>query len=49
MPVRTMTPAEVGALDLTGIEGGFSGLTLTGPDGKVYAFALRPLFPDEPF
>ncbi|OGO52349.1 MAG: hypothetical protein A2V84_07620 [Chloroflexi bacterium RBG_16_70_13] len=46
-PVRTMTPAEIDALGLDEIEGGFSGLSLTGPDGKVYLFALRPLFPDE--
>lgn len=46
-PVRTMTPAEIDALGLDGIEGGFSGLSLTGPDGKVYFFALRPLLPDE--
>jgi hypothetical protein len=48
-PVRTMTPDEIGALGLDGIEGGFSGLALTGPDAKTYRFALRPLFPDEAF
>ena len=31
------------------IEGGFSSLSLTGPDGKLYLFALRPLFPDESY
>lgn len=46
-PVRTMTPAEVLALGLDEIEGGFSGLSLVGPDGELYTFALRPLFPDE--
>ncbi|MBI2777496.1 MAG: hypothetical protein HYX57_09600 [Chloroflexi bacterium] len=46
-PVREMTPAEIDALELQDIEGGFSGLTLTGPDGKEYFFAIRPLFPDE--
>lgn len=48
-PIRTMTREEVDALKLDGIDGGFSGLSLTGPDGKVYAFALRPLLPDEEF
>jgi len=45
---RTMTAAEVGALGLEGIEGGFLNLVLHGPgDGKVYSFTLRPLLPDE--
>ena len=48
-PIRTMTPAQVAKLGLSGIEGGFSGLGLTGPDGKGYTFALRPIFPDESF
>lgn len=48
-PVRTMSPDEIAALGFEGIEGGFSGLALTGPDGKTYLFALRPLFPDEAY
>lgn len=44
---RTMAPAEVEALGLTGIEGGFHGLLLEGPDGTTYSFGLRPLLPDE--
>ncbi|MBA3877828.1 MAG: hypothetical protein C0498_13055 [Anaerolinea sp.] len=48
-PVRTMTPAEIDVLGLDGIEGGFSGLSLTGPDGRIYFFALRPLLPDETY
>ena len=48
-PIRTMTPDEVAAIGLTGIDGGFSGLGLSGPDGKGYTFALRPIFPDESF
>jgi len=48
-PIRTMTPVEIGALGLEDIEGGFSGLALTGPDGRTYLFALRPLFPDEAY
>jgi len=48
-PIRTMTPAEIDLLDLEGIEGGFSGLALTGPDDKAYLFALRPIFPDETY
>ena len=46
-PIRTMTSAEIDLLDLEDIEGGFSGLALSGPDDKAYLFALRPLFPDE--
>jgi len=46
-PSRTMTPAEVAKLGLSGIEGGEQGLTLSGPDGKTYGFLLRPLLPDE--
>ena len=48
-PVRTMTPAEIALLGLDRIEGGFSGLSLTGPDGKDYFFGLRPLLPDESY
>jgi hypothetical protein len=43
---RTMTPAEVAALGIPGIEGGMIGLNLR-KDGKAYSFALRPLLPDE--
>ncbi|MCI0584758.1 MAG: hypothetical protein L0227_18040 [Chloroflexi bacterium] len=49
LPVREMTPAEIEALGFEGIDGGFTGLSLTGPDGKLYLFALRPLFPDEAY
>jgi hypothetical protein len=48
-PIRTMSPAEVGALGVSGLEGGAQGFTLTGPDGKTYEFRLRPLLPDEPY
>jgi hypothetical protein len=48
-PVRTMSPDEIAALGLEDIEGGFSSLSLSGPDGKLYLFALRPLFPDESY
>jgi hypothetical protein len=47
--VRTMTPGEIAVLGLDGIEGGFSGLALTGPDGMPYLFALRPLLPEEQY
>lgn len=43
---RTLTPADVAALGLTGIEGGFMGLTLKRGD-SFYSFSLRPLLPDE--
>jgi hypothetical protein len=44
---RTMTPAEIDALGIPGITGGFSGVTLQTTDGKLYTFSLRPLLPDE--
>ena len=43
---RTMTPDEVAQLGLTGIEGGFLGMTLKS-GSKFYTFLLRPLLPDE--
>jgi len=43
---RTLTPDDVAALGLTGIEGGFSGLTLQ-QGTRLYSFSLRPLLPDE--
>lgn len=48
-PVRTMSADEVAALELDDIDGGFSSLSMSGPDGKLYLFALRPLFPDESY
>jgi hypothetical protein len=48
-PVRTMAAIEVDALGLDDVRGGFSGLALSGPDGKAYVFALRPLLPDEAY
>jgi hypothetical protein len=46
-PVHTLTPAQVAALGIPAPEGGFQGMTLTGPDGKAYSFSLRPLLPDD--
>ena len=46
-PVRTMSPDEIALLGLRDIEGGFSSLSLSGPGGRTYLFALRPIFPDE--
>ncbi|MEO8468993.1 MAG: hypothetical protein ABI573_04930 [Chloroflexota bacterium] len=46
-PIHTLSTADVAALGLTGIEGGFTNLPMTGPDGKVYTLALRPLLPGE--
>ena len=40
---------EVDVLRLDDIEGGFSGLALSGPDDRTYVFALRPLLPDEAY
>ena len=48
-PIHTLTPAQVAALGLTGIDGGFSGLSLVGTDGTAYSFSLRPILPDEQF
>ena len=45
---KTISPADVDALGLGAVPGGFQGMVLTGPsDGKVYALSLRPLLPDE--
>ncbi|HET9522549.1 MAG TPA: hypothetical protein VFO73_15985 [Candidatus Limnocylindrales bacterium] len=46
-PHRTMTAAEVAALNLGDVPGGMQGLTLKGPDDKFYSFILRPLLPNE--
>ncbi len=48
MAQRVLTPADVEKLGLKGIEGGFQGMVLVGPDdGKIYSLSLRPLLPDE--
>jgi hypothetical protein len=47
LPVRVLTPAEVAEFGVEGVEGGLTGATLIGPDGKFYAFSLRPLLPGE--
>jgi hypothetical protein len=47
MARRTMTAAEVGALELGDTTGGVQGLVLKGPDGKLYSLILRPMLPDE--
>ena len=45
---RTMSAAEIGALNMANIQGGVINVVLSGPgDGKVYSFTLRPLLPDE--
>lgn len=46
-PIHTLSAADVDALGLTGIEGGFTNLPMTGPDGKLYTLALRPILPEE--
>jgi len=46
-PSRDLTEAQLEALGLGTPNGAVSGLTYTGPDGKVYGFAIRPLLPDE--
>ncbi len=48
-PSRVMTAEELAPLGVEGIEGGFQGITLLGPDGdaKSYTLAVRPLLPGE--
>ena len=46
-PSRTMTPAEIDVLGIEDYEGGFQGMVIAGPDGKMYTFSLRPLLPGE--
>ena len=43
---RTLTPAQVAALDIPQVEGGMLGLNLQ-KDDTLYSLALRPLLPDE--
>jgi hypothetical protein len=47
LPVRVLTVAQVAQLGIDQVEGGLQGATLIGPDGKFYAFSLRPLLPDD--
>jgi hypothetical protein len=47
LPTRVLSRGEVDELGLKGIEGGFQGLVVAAPSGKIYSLALRPLFPDE--
>ena len=42
-PHRTITAVEVQDLKLGDIPGGAQGVTLTGPDGKLYTLIVRPL------
>lgn len=46
-PSRVMTAEELEVLGIEGIEGGFMGVSLTGPDRKSYRLSVRPLLPDE--
>lgn len=47
LPQRTMTPADIEKLDVKNFQGGFQGLVLKGPDGKLYTLSVRPLLPDD--
>ena len=38
---------DVLELGLGDLPGGVQGVTLTGPDGKIYSLTLRPLLPHE--
>jgi hypothetical protein len=44
--LHTLTPAQVAALAIPGVEGGMLGLNIQN-DAKLYSLALRPLLPDE--
>ncbi len=45
---HVLTQAQVDALGLKDVQGGFQGLTIATPDGgKVYSMSLRPLLPEE--
>lgn len=46
LKIRTMASADIAALGVQAVEGGFQGLNLKA-DGKLYSFSLRPLLPDE--
>lgn len=48
LPMRVMSVEEVQALGIDDFQGGWQGMSLNGPDGKAYTFALRPLLPDDP-
>jgi hypothetical protein len=47
MATHLLTAAQVEALGIDPHEGGFQGLNLTGPKGKLYSLSVRPLLPDE--
>lgn len=46
-PHRTITAVEAAELGLGDVPGGAQGMTLTGPDSKLYTLILRPLLPHE--
>jgi len=46
-PHRTMSIEEVDLLEITDYQGGFQNLVLSGPEGQMYTFSLRPLLPGE--
>lgn len=48
IPHRVLSTDEIAALKVPNVEGGFQGLTLKAPDGRIYSFILRPLLVDEP-
>jgi hypothetical protein len=48
-PHLTMTAAQLDQLDITGYEGGFQNLVISGPDGgPTYTLSARPILPGEP-
>ena len=46
-PHRIMKVAEIDLLRITDYQGGFQNMVLSGPDGQMFTFSLRPLLPGE--
>jgi hypothetical protein len=44
---RALSPEEVAALGIEGIEGGAHGIYVRTDDGKLFSLVVRPLLPDE--
>ncbi len=46
-PAHVLSADEVGAIGLGDLNGGLLGLSVKGPDDKIYGVPIRPLLPDE--
>jgi hypothetical protein len=47
LPSKVLGEAEMAQLGIEDVEGGVSGVSVSGPDGTVYGLGVRPLLPDE--